>query len=92
MVQAAPVGLPPKKDYINFSADQVLMQLIGGGKSVPFLPFLSYFHDLFLLIDTLIYACMLKKINQFEWSQERMMAITNNAIFNIHKKKIKRVI
>jgi hypothetical protein len=72
MVQAAPVGLPPKKDYINFGADQVLMQLIGG--------------------DTLIYACMLKKINQFEWSQERMMAITNNAIFNIHKKKIKRVI
>lgn len=42
MVQAAPVGLPPKKDYINFSADQVLMQLIGGGKSVPFLPFLSH--------------------------------------------------
>ena len=44
------------------------------------------------MTDTLIYACMLKKINQFEWSQERMMAITNNAIFNIHKKKIKRVI
>jgi len=66
------VGLPAKKDYINFSADSALMQLIGG--------------------DTLVYASMVKKINQFEWSQERMIAITNNAIFNIHKKKIKRVI
>ena len=74
MVQAsaAPVGLPAKKDYINFSADSALMQLIGG--------------------DTLVYAALVKKINQFEWSQERMVAITNNAIFNIHKKKIKRVI
>ena len=92
MVQAAPVGLPPKKDYINFGADQVLMQLIGGGMSIPSLLLMSHINDLFLFIDTLIYACMLKKINQFEWSQERMMAITNNAIFNIHKKKIKRVI
>ena len=74
MVQAsaAPVGLPAKKDYINFSADSALMQLIGG--------------------DTLVYASMVKKINMFEWSQERMIAITNNAIINIHKKKIKRVI
>ena len=32
MVQAAPVGLPPKKDYVNFTADSTLMQLIGGGK------------------------------------------------------------
>ena len=35
---------------------------------------------------------MVKKINQFEWSQERMLAITNNAVYNIHKKKIKRAI
>ena len=47
MVQAAPVGLPPKKDYINFGADQVLMQLIGGGKSVPSLLFMSHYNDLF---------------------------------------------
>lgn len=66
------MGLPAKKDYINFSADSALMQLIGG--------------------DTLVYASMVKKINMFEWSQERMIAITNNAIINIHKKKIKRVI
>ena len=42
--------------------------------------------------DTLVYACMIKKTNMFEWSQERMLAITNNAVYNIHKKKQKRVI
>ena len=66
------MGLPVKKDYVNFSADSAHMQPIGG--------------------DTLVYAALVKKINQFEWSQERMIAITNNAIINIHKKKIKRVI
>jgi len=35
---------------------------------------------------------MVKKINNFEWSQERMLAITNKAIYNIHKKKVKRKI
>ena len=28
----APVGLPPKRDYINFSSDSALMSLIGSGK------------------------------------------------------------
>jgi len=42
--------------------------------------------------DTLIYASMVKKINMYGWSQERMVAITNRAIYNIHKKKIKREI
>lgn len=101
MVQAAPVGLPAKKDYINFSADSALMQLIGGGKSHSVRPVFCKPPKLIMLtntlsfswsIDTLIYAAMVKKINMFEWSQERMIAITNNSIFNIHKKKIKRVI
>ena len=39
MVQAAPVGLPSKKDYVNFSADSALMQLIGGGKSLSLLQY-----------------------------------------------------
>ena len=64
--------LPAEKDYVDFSADSALMQLIGGG--------------------TLVYAALVKKINQFEWSPERMIAITNNAIFKIHREKIKRVI
>jgi hypothetical protein len=42
--------------------------------------------------DTLLYASMVKKINMYGWSQERMIAITNRAIYNIHKKKIKREI
>lgn len=72
MVQAAPVGLPALKDYINFASDKTLLALLGS--------------------DTLVYASMIKKTNMFEWTQERMLAITNNAIYNIHKKKIKRVI
>ena len=28
----------------------------------------------------------------FEWTQERTLVITSNALFNIHKKSIKRVI
>ena len=42
--------------------------------------------------DTLLYTSMVKKINMYGWSQERMIAITNRAIYNIHKKKIKREI
>jgi hypothetical protein len=42
--------------------------------------------------ETLLYASMVKKINMYEWSQERMIAITDRAIYNIHKKKIKREI
>jgi len=28
----------------------------------------------------------------FEWTQERTLAITNNGLYNIHKKTIKRLI
>lgn len=33
---------------------------------------------------------MVKKINLYDWSQERMLAITDKAIYNVYKKKIKR--
>lgn len=33
-----------------------------------------------------------KKINQNEWTQERLLIITEQKIFNIHKLKVKRVI
>lgn len=39
-----------------------------------------------------MYAAMIKKINNLEWSQERMFAITNLGVYNIHKKKVKRKI
>lgn len=35
---------------------------------------------------------MVKKTNMFQWTQERLLCITNNGLYNIHKKKIKRVI
>lgn len=34
----------------------------------------------------------MKKINQNEWTQERMLAITSDKIYNIHKLKAKRII
>ena len=39
-----------------------------------------------------MYASKVKKTNMFEWTQERTLVITNNALYNIHKKSIKRVI
>jgi hypothetical protein len=42
--------------------------------------------------DTLVFASKVKKTNMFEWTQERTLAITNNGMYNIHKKTIKRLI
>ena len=42
--------------------------------------------------DNFLYANMVKKTNMFEWTQERTLVITDQALYNIHKKKIKRVI
>ena len=42
--------------------------------------------------DTFLYANMVKKTNMFEWTQERTLVITDQALYNIHKKKIRRVI
>ena len=39
-----------------------------------------------------MYASRVKKTNMFDWTQERTLAITNNGIYNIHKKQIKRCI
>ena len=35
---------------------------------------------------------MVKKINLYDWSQERMLVITDAGIYNVYKKKIKRKI
>ena len=37
-------------------------------------------------LDQLVYAAKVKKTNMFEWTQERTLVITNNALYNIHKK------
>lgn len=39
-----------------------------------------------------LYASKVKKTNMFEWTQERTLVITNQAIYNIHKKSVKRCI
>lgn len=38
----------------------------------------------------LLFADKIKKTNMFDWTQERTLVITNQAIYNIHKKEIKR--
>lgn len=42
--------------------------------------------------DQLLFADKVKKTNSFEWTQERTLLVTNNAIYNIHKKSVKRTI
>ena len=42
------------------------------------------------MLESLIYAAMVKKINMYDWSQERMLVITDQSIYNMHKKKVKR--
>lgn len=40
--------------------------------------------------EMVIFADKVKKINQYEWTQERTLLITSDAIYNIHKKEMRR--
>jgi len=40
----------------------------------------------------LLFADKIKKTNMFDWTQERTLVITNQAVYNVHKKEIKRQI
>jgi len=42
--------------------------------------------------EVLLYSDKIKKINMYDWVQERVMAVTNEKIYNIKKYKIKRFI
>jgi hypothetical protein len=42
--------------------------------------------------EQLLFADKIQKTNMFEWTQERTFVITNAAVYNIHKKEIKRSI
>mmetsp|Transcript_40758 Transcript_40758/g.30011 ORF Transcript_40758/g.30011 Transcript_40758/m.30011 type:complete len:101 (-) Transcript_40758:1363-1665(-) len=42
--------------------------------------------------EILIFSDKLKKINMYDWIQERVLAITNERIYNLKKTKIKRTI
>lgn len=42
--------------------------------------------------EQLLFADKIQKTNMFEWTQERTFVITNAAVYNIHKKEIKRAI
>jgi len=41
-----------------------------------------------LLLANVLYSDKIKKINQNNWTQERIFAITANKIFNIKKKSV----
>lgn len=40
--------------------------------------------------EPLMFADMVKKTNMFEWTQKRTLVITQEAIYNVHNKKVKR--
>lgn len=40
--------------------------------------------------EKLLFADKIKKTNMFDWTQERTLVITNQAVYNIHKKEVKR--
>lgn len=42
--------------------------------------------------EKLLFADKIKKTNMFDWTQERTLVITNQAVYNIHKKECKRQI
>jgi hypothetical protein len=42
--------------------------------------------------EKLLFADKIKKTNMYGWTQERTLVITNLAIYNFHKKEIKRMI
>lgn len=41
-------------------------------------------------VENILFSDKVKKINQNEWSQDRILVITKTKIFNIHKSKVKR--
>jgi hypothetical protein len=45
-----------------------------------------------LCVETLIFSDKIKKINMYAWVQDRILAITNEKIYNIKKQKVKRMI
>lgn len=42
--------------------------------------------------EPILFSDKIKKINQNEWTQDRLLVITSEKIFNINKNKIKRAI
>ena len=42
--------------------------------------------------ETLLFSDKVRKINMFNWVQERILAITTEKIYNIKKNKVKRFI
>ena len=70
------------KDYLGFKTQPKMMALFGSTGT-----FLS--HD---FLETLIFSDKVKKINMFGWTQERIIAITTEYIYNVKKTKVKRKI
>lgn len=59
------------------------MQLIGNGKDCEVL---------IVAIESVLFSDKIKKINMYEWAQERIIIITSEKVYNIKHNKIKRTI
>jgi hypothetical protein len=75
------IGIGHGKDYLGIKAQPKYMVLFGTGKAWSS-----------TCIEILLFADKIKKINMFDWTQERIFIITTERIYNIKKQKIKRQI
>ena len=70
------------KDYLNLKTQPKVMTLFAGGThSFPYTN-----------IETPLFSDKVKKINMFNWVQERSLVITTEKIYNLKKNKVKRAI
>lgn len=64
--------------------------------SIPVKDYIGFQQDAALMKlisnERLFFADKIKKTNMYEWTQERTLVITDENIYNIHKKEIKRQI
>ena len=74
------------RDYLGVKSQSKLLQLFGSGK------FGWATANLTHAIESVLFSDKVKKINMYEWNQERIFVITTEKVYNIKKTKIKRQI
>ena len=71
-------------DHLGVSGQEAYRKILDGGKAqVESNPFHT---------EPVLFSGKVKKINMFQWVQERVIIITDLKIYNIKKKQVKRII
>jgi hypothetical protein len=71
-------------DYLGWMQQPKFVQMLGQCKVVLNIVEIS--------LEKLLFSDKIKKINMFNWVQERYFIITTNKIYNVKKSKVKRSI